>query len=127
MSAGFVNYAEMNLPFTANFFWNREGWGSDNCSSRFICKKFQKQQTPCDDLTPTTLVLAPGDPIEPVGLRIVLLAIQNFRGDISGDMVGDIIAENEGDGLALHQVDMANHARSKHLRSGFLLESHRWA
>jgi hypothetical protein len=57
----------------------------------------------------------------------MLLTIDNFRGDISSDMIRDIIAKNKRNSLALLQVDMADHTLSKH--SGFLLlpEGHRWA
>lgn len=57
----------------------------------------------------------------------MLLTIKNLGGDITRDVVGDIIAENEGDSLSLLQVDMADDSFSKHSWPHLLLECYRWA
>jgi hypothetical protein len=57
----------------------------------------------------------------------VLLTIKNFGGDVSSDMVGDIISENKRNSLAFLQVDMADHPFSMHPWFHFLTEAHRRA
>jgi len=44
---------------------------------------------------PETLVRTLRNPIVPVNLRIVLLTVEDFTRDLSGDVIGDIITQDE--------------------------------
>jgi len=54
----------------------------------------------------------------------MLLTIKDLGGDISSDMVWNIIPKHERNSLSLLQMDMAHHALSKHSWFLLLLEAH---
>lgn len=56
----------------------------------------------------------------------MLLVVKNGRGDVLGDMVGNIIAENEGNGLTLAHFDRGDYALAQHARLENLLETDLW-
>lgn len=44
----------------------------------------------------------------------MLLRVEDLGGDVRGDVVGDVVAEDEGDGLALFEVDVGDDAFAEH-------------
>ena len=58
----------------------------------------------------------------PVGLGVVLLRIQHRARDVLGDVIGYVIAENKGDGLALLDDNAGHDTLTHHARPLYLFE-----
>ena len=101
-------------PDTPDFFRNGEGWGGDDGARRLVRHELQDHQAPRDDLAPAALVLALGDPVVPVRLGVVLLGVEDGAGDVLGDVVRHVVADDKGDRLTLADVDSGHHALAQH-------------
>lgn len=110
-------------PNTADVFGDGERRRGNDGPRRLVRHQLQDHQTPRDDLAPAALVLAPGDPVVPVGLRVVLLRVEHGAGDVLGDVVGDVVADDKGHGLALGDVDGGDDALAQHAGPHCLFEA----
>jgi hypothetical protein len=109
-------------PNTTYILWDRKCGSSDNGAGGFVGHQLQDHQTPGHNLSPLALVLALGDPVVPIVLGVVLLQVQNCRRDVGGDVVSDIIAQDERYGLSFVDLNGGHDALAEHAWFLHLLE-----
>lgn len=102
--------AREHSPNASNGFWDGKGGRGDDGAGWLVGEQLEDHQAPVDDLTPAALVLGFRDPVVPECLGVMLLRVKDFASDVRGDVVGDVVAEDKGDGLSLLEVDMGHDA-----------------
>lgn len=98
----------------ADVFGDGEGGGGDDGAGGFVGHELQDHEGAGDDFAPAAFVFGLGDPVVPIRLCVVLLGVEDGGGDDLCYVVGEVVPQNEGDGLAWVDVDAGYHAFAEH-------------